>query len=461
LASAQHLAGSIYGQVVEAIGMNDRRKPDAQIDAILKAHPDLVLIAGGTEGGASRSVYKLVDLVNLACRVLPQTQRPEVVFAGNQALAKRIQDNLEKWTTVTVVPNIRPSIDTEDLAPAQQVLTRTMTRLRIRHINGLEPLAAITSAPPMPAASAFGRLVRFLSRALDPSKGVLGVDLGNTSTVIAGARSGELVTNVLPYGTGRGVAQVLQQIEFNEIFKWLPIPLEKDFVRDYLWQKSLLPDGLPQDRESLAIEQAFARAALSLAYQQFLARYPDYDRPAEPILVSGGMFSQAPSAGQALLMLLDSLQPVGVTTVMLDQNSLSAALGAVASFNAVLPVQILESGAFLNLGKVICPVSEARYGTPVMRVKIEYERGNDTSLEVNKGSIAVLPIQAGQAARIYLQGLNHTLIDPRTRKNSLNIKIVGGACGAVIDARDRPLVLPPDDARRRDLLKKWVMSLGG
>ena len=461
LASAQHLAGSIYGQVVEAIGMNDRRKPDAQIDAILKANPDLVLIAGGTEGGASRSVYKLVDLVNLACRVLPQAQRPEVVFAGNQALAKRIQDNLEKWTTVTVVPNIRPSIDTEDLAPAQQVLTQTMTRLRMRRINGLEPLAAIASAPPMPAASAFGRLVRFLSRALDPAKGVLGVDLGNASTVIAAARSGELVTNVLPYGTGRGVAQVLRQIEFNEIFKWLPIPLEKDFVRDYLWQKSLLPDGLPQDRDTLAIEQAFARAALSLAYQQFLARYPDYDRPAEPILVSGGMFSQAPSAGQALLMLLDSLQPVGVTTVMLDQNSLSAALGAVAGFNSVLPVQILESGAFLNLGKVICPVSEARYGTPVMRVKIEYERGNDTSLEVNKGSITVLPIQAGQAARIYLQGLNHTLIDPRSRKSSLNIKIVGGACGAVIDARGRPLVLPPDDARRRDLLKKWAMGLGG
>jgi hypothetical protein len=459
LSSAQHLAGSIYGQVVETIGMNDRRKPEAQVDAILKANPDLVLIAGGTEGGASRSVYKLVDLVNLTCRVLPQAQRPEVVYAGNQALAKRIQDNLEKWTAVTVVPNIRPSIDTEDLGPAQQVLTQTMTRLRMRNINGLEPLATITSAPPVPTASAFGRLVRFLGRALDPTKGVLGVDLGNGATILASARSGDLVTSVYPYGTGRGVAQVLEQVDFNEIFKWLPMPLEKSFVRDYLWQKSLIPDSLPQDRDTLAIEQAFARAALSLAYQQFQARYPEYDRPSEPILVSGGVFSQAPSAGHALLMLLDSLQPVGVTTFMLDQNSLSASLGAIASFNSVLPVQVLESGAFLNLGKVICPVSEARYGTPVVRVKIEYERGNDTSLEVTKGSIASLNVKPGQTARLYLQGINHTLIDPHNRKSSLNIKIVGGACGAVIDARDRPLVLPPDDARRRDLLKKWAASL--
>lgn len=461
LASAQRLIGSIYGQVVETIGMNDRRKPETQIDAILKAEPDLVVIAGGTDGGASRTVYKLVDLINLTCRVLPKGQRPEVVFAGNQALSKRIQENLEKWTTVTVVPNIRPTIDMEDLAPAQQVLNQAVTRLRMRRFNGLEPLASIASAPPMPSASAFGRLVRFLSRALDPSKGVLGVDLGNASTVIAAAAAGDLVTSVFPYGIGRGIAQVMQQVKLEDITNWLPVPLEKEFVRDYLWQKSLIPDSLPQDRESLYIEQAFARAALYLANQQFQARYPEYNRALEPILACGGIFSQAPSPGQALLMLLDGLQPVGVTTLLLDQNSLSAALGATASFNPMLPVQVMESGAYLNLGTVISPVTEARYGTTMMRVKIEYERGNDTSLEVARGSITVLPIQAGQTARVYLQGVNHTLIDPRSRKSSLSFKAVGGACGTVIDGRGRPLVLPPDDARRRDLLKKWAMSLGG
>jgi hypothetical protein len=60
-----------------------------------------------------------------------------------------------------------------------------------------------------------------------------------------------------------------------------------------------------------------------------------------------------------------------------------------------------------------------------------------------------------------LQGLNSTWLDPRARKSSLNFKVVGGVCGAVIDARGRPLALPADDARRRDLLKKWSLSLGG
>ena len=90
-----------------------------------------------------------------------------------------------------------------------------------------------------------------------------------------------------------------------------------------------------------------------------------------------------------------------------------------------------------------------------------YDRGNETTLEVLQGTIAVIPVPAGKSASLYLQGLNRTLIDPRAGKSSLNIKVVGGACGVVIDARGRPLALPPDDARRRDLLKKWMMSLGG
>jgi hypothetical protein len=151
---------------------------------------------------------------------------------------------------------------------------------------------------------------------------------------------------------------------------------------------------------------------------------------------------------------------VGVTTFVLDQNNLGAALGSIASFNTVLPVQVLESGALLNLGTAICPISQARYGTPIMRVKVEYERGNETSMEVTQGSIAALPVQAGQKVGIYLQGMNRTLVDPRNQKTSMNFKVVGGACGIVIDARSRPIKLPPDDARRRDMLKKWAMALG-
>ena len=40
---------------------------------------------------------------------------------------------------------------------------------------------------------------------------------------------------------------------------------------------------------------------------------------------------------------------------MLDPYGLSQALGAVAASNTLLPAQIIESGAYTNLGTVICP----------------------------------------------------------------------------------------------------------
>ncbi len=461
LESARHLAASTYARVVETIGLNDRRRMDMQLDAVLRAEPDIILVAGGTDGGASRSVGKLLELVSLVCRVLPQDKRPEVIYAGNQALDKRVRDHFEKLTMLQVAPNIRPSIDSEDLSPAQVVLQNAAMRLRRQRVIGLEPLAALCAVPPMPSVQAFGRMVRFLSKVYDPQKGVLGLDLGASATLVAAAVAGQLDTAVYPLGMGAGLVQALPQLRIEEIIKWLPMHVPEPEVRDYLWNKSLHPNSLPLTAETLAIEQATARQMMRLVMQQFFASHPEQHMAYEPILASGTVVAQAPTPGQSLLMLLDGLQPVGVTILMLDQNGLIAPLGAASTFNPVLPVQVLESGAFLNLGTVISPVSEARYGTPILQVRLEYGQSNETRLEVRQGSLVQLPLKMGQVARIHLNGLHGTEIDARGKRGKVSFKIVGGACGAVIDARGRPLNLPPDASRRRDLLHKWAMAVGG
>ncbi len=113
LESARHLANTTYSRIVEVTGLNDRRRNEALLDAILQAQPDLMILAGGTENGASRSVFKIAEIIILLCRLLPQDKRPEVLYAGNQALGKRIVEALEKWTPTHLAPNVRPSIDVE------------------------------------------------------------------------------------------------------------------------------------------------------------------------------------------------------------------------------------------------------------------------------------------------------------------------------------------------------------
>ncbi len=346
-----------------------------------------------------------------------------------------------------------------DLSAAQDVLSNVVTKIRQRQIGGLAGLTQQVSSPPIPTGNAFGRMITFLSKIYDPSKGVLGLDVGANSTIVAASVAGKLSLNVLPFGQGSGVTQFMQPDQQAEIAKWLPIHISPDTVYDYLAQKATFPASVPMNAETLAIEQALARQVIRRAFQQTLARYPNLGTSFEPIMASGAVLNQAPSPSQSLLMLLDGLQPTGVTTLVLDQNGILPGLGAIARINQILPVQVLELGAFLNLGTVISPVSDARYGTSILHVRLEYETGNDTRIDIRQGSINVLPLQNGQVARIHFQALRNVEITPGHPRELESFKIVGGACGAIIDARGRPVALPADASRRREMLKKWSLVL--
>jgi hypothetical protein len=49
--SARRLAESTYSRVVDTLDLSDHRRPDQQMDGILRSRPDLVG-RGGTDGGA-------------------------------------------------------------------------------------------------------------------------------------------------------------------------------------------------------------------------------------------------------------------------------------------------------------------------------------------------------------------------------------------------------------------------
>lgn len=455
LESARRLVNSAHCQVVEEIGINDRRKPSVQIDSLVNARPDLVVIAGGTDNGATRSVLKLVDLLSLAVQVLPRGDRPLVIYVGNQALAETVQEMLTDHTEVQVAPNIRPQIDREDLGPAQQILSEAIRQIRVRQIGGLQSYAAICSDEPSQSSQAFGRMIRFLSQINNPRKGVLGVDLGASSTTVAAAQEGKLELAVSPIGLGAGLARALEENPLDSINRWLPMHIPDSVVRDMLAQKTLFPDLIPTTQEALAVEQAIARQILSTAMRKLPGAFTASH---EPILASGQVLTQS-NPGQSLMMLLDAIQPVGVTTFVLDPHGLTPALGAIAKFNSILPVQVIESNAYINLATVIAPVANAKYSTPILQVRVEYEAGEDLILDVLQGTLTPLPIQPGQTVKIHLRPLRPLSLGPNQRDYPRSYKIIGGVCGAVIDSRGRPIQLPKDAARRRDMLKKWAMSI--
>ncbi len=468
--SVQRLARSTYARVVDTITLNDRRKPHEQIDSILRLYPDLFLIAGGTEDGATRSTQRLVETVSLVCHLLPEEKRPAVLFAGNQKLAGLVRNKFQPLaSSLSISPNLRPTIEAEDLGPAQHALTELYTQIRCTQMLGVDELNAWSSGTLVPTAYAMARIIRFLSQ--DSSKGLLGVDVGAGHTTVAAGFNGNLTLGVYPQlGLGEALAGLLRYTSLEEIIKWLPLDIPAEAVRDYLYQKSLYPASLPATPEDLAIEQAVARQALFLAFSSVVKDFPPgAKRPApgqtpyfEPILAGGSVITRAPTVGQSLLLLLDAIQPMGITTVILDQNNILPALGAAAARSPILPVQVLESLAFRYLATVVAPYVTARPGTPILQARLIYQNGNETRIEIKQGALEVLPLSPGQAGRLYLQPLHHADIGfgpGHTREDG--IPVSGTVLGVVIDARGRPLRFPADHVRRRELIKKWLWTLGG
>jgi hypothetical protein len=179
--------------------------------------------------------------------------------------------------------------------------------------------------------------------------------------------------------------------------------------------------------------------------------------PLEPILASGAALARCPKPGYTVMVLLDALQPAGVSTLVLDPYSLMPAMGAAAGVLPMASVQVLESGSFVSLATVVSPVGHGRFGRPVLRLRLEREDGGETvEGEVRFGQMVVVPLGQGQHARLTLRPERGFDVGFGGPGRAGVLRVTGGAVGLVVDGRGRPMRLPVETVRRVELIQKWM-----
>jgi hypothetical protein len=466
--SAKNLASTTYARVVETMSLNDRLGIVARLDTILQIQPDLIVVAGGIEGGATKSVIDLLEAVGLACYLIPKEQRPEVLYAGNSALVKEVQASIGTLANLHIAPNVRPSYESEQLTPSQPALAQIFRLIRSRQIRGIQEVDLWTGNHLMPAATAFGRTIRYISKEYTHThKGVLGIDVGASATTVASAFSGDLILSIYPgLGLGENLPEILNLCSLGDIMRWIPVDVSDKYVRDYIYNKALYPTSLPISTDELATEQALACQAMYLAVRQASKAYPP-DIPGsipgllpwfEPIIASGSVLTKAPTRNQALMMVLNGLQPTGVTTIALDRNNLAPSLGATASVTPLLTIQSLDATNFVNLCTIISPVGIAPLGTPILRVRMTIDDGVESEQEIRHGSLIAMKLPLGQSGTLHLTPLHRFDVGMGGLGRGGTVKVIGGVLGVVIDARGRPLRITAEPSRRRELLNKWLTT---
>jgi hypothetical protein len=460
LASVEKLAGGVYSRIVERYTLNDDRKPEDQLNAFIQSEPDMVIMAGGTNRGAGRAVLRMVEQLRLELQACQPEKRPSVIFAGNEALADRVKETLEKFSTVQIAPNIRPFASNEDIVPAEEIVSQAASKIRSQNLIGFTELEKISGTPIIPTASAEARMVRFQSLKTEPSRTVLGVNVGSAASHLSASSNGKMDNSIFRgLGVGQAAAETLNRVGLDAILRWLPVDISGSNVRDYLWQKSLFPAGIPMDVETLAIEQAVARAILSEMKRVCRNSQFHVMSEFEPILASGAVISQAPTPQQTLLILLDGIQPGGIATILSDRFGVLASLGASAMINPEMVIQVLESGVITNLGSVISPIFKAKDGEVVLKIRLTEENASEQEYEFCQGEIARLPLGMGKTAKIQLKPQKNMEAFPGFNRFSSGFKVIGGELGVIVDTRGRPVRIPSDPVLRCERNTKWINSL--
>jgi hypothetical protein len=271
----------------------------------------LLIIAGGTNGGASRSVLRTLEPIRLAFLQLPEEYQPEILFVGNEAIQQVVQAAFAHSTHLHVGPNIRPDLDHESFEPVRSLLAQITVKIRARQLPGLAEMLARTHGNSLPSAAGLGRVIRFLSQAHGPKKGILGVDLGSSTTTMAAAFDGRMSIGVFPEIRASGME--LEQAATQSIQKWLiSADLSREKISEYRLNKSIYPASLPLTVEDLDMQYALTRQALANALEVLKVDFPadwvnsseGYRPWVEPILVTGSALTNVSSPGQACLLWL-------------------------------------------------------------------------------------------------------------------------------------------------------------
>lgn len=469
LAAGEALIDSLPLDLVGVFGLPALADERKVIGDLTQIRPEILIVTGGEDAGADEPMRRWFEIIRLVCRLLPELVQPLVIYAGNPRLESSIRRRIEPMTAVRIVPNLQPIYGEMDLTPAQTVLDAEIMKEWKTRVPGLDDLLALPNNRAKTESFALGRMVRYLSKAkkgdeyLSTQRGILAVDLGGWSTRLSVGLNGQTGT-VTHYSITGEVAQE----DIERVHQWTAAPVSREEVGRYLSMQSFHPVIVPETSVELAISSAFARVKLQKTSALFSSHYHWFDyRPNkglmshyEPMIASGAVLTRAPKRGQAMLTLLDGLQPWGITTMVLDKHHILPILGVMGEFEPVLPIHVLESGAFENLGTVINPVSYSVKGETILAIHVTTDAGKDYSVEIEQGTLKRLVIPLGVTAELELEPDRQTDIGFGERGKSGRLKIVGGSLGVVIDARGRPIRLPEDDELRVAELQRWIWTLG-
>ena len=482
--SAQRAALGAGAIVMDVIALNDGRRPHEKIRRLRQLRPDMILLSGGTDGGDVRRVAEMAEILLAAdpkARLGAGYLLP-VIYAGNRDAAQVVQRILGDRTALSVVPNLRPAMERENLGPARDAIHELFMEHVMAHAPGYKKLMTWSPVPIMPTPGAVGIIIEAIAKR--DRMAVVGVDIGGATTDVFSVFQGVFNRTVSAnLGMSYSVSNVMAEAGLENILRWVPFAVDEVDLRNRIKNKMIRPTTIPQSLEDLVIEQAIAREALRLAFEQHKSlavglKGIQTERTISDIMSqsetggtlvnlldlgllvgSGGVLSHAPRRVQAALMMVDAFLPEGLTHLAVDSIFMAPQLGVLSTVHQEAATQVFEHDCLVRLGAVLAPMGAGRPGQPCVAVELSAPGRAPAMVRVPFGDLALVPLPESGTARLTAQPERGFDLGAGKGK-ALEVEVSGGVVGLIVDARGRrPFVLPPDREERIARLRNWNRAL--
>lgn len=441
------------------------------VSSVRATQPHAIVVVGSAfaPGSGALGIEESAGSIAAWLDALAQAARDEgqrgvgrlpIIVSGSATDAQTVRAALDGRssgaTSITAVDALSPST----LGPLNRAVGALYEVAVLHGIPGFTSLRALAKAPAAATITATAGLVRYLAQHFQTN--VVGVDVGASATRLVGASAqGEFLPAVHPTGgVGVGAGATLRAAGIANVMRWLHAQITEDELREYVLNRMLRPRALPATARELAFEHALAREAIGLALRAPGSRLAGL-HPMDIILGTGGVLANAPRPGHAALILLDALQPRGISSLVLDTAHIATGLGSVASIDTRAAAEVSETDAVvLQLGTIVSAVGAPREGQPALRAVLEYADGRRHSEEVNAGTILRLPLLPGEQAMFGLHPAPTVDVGlgPGQQARASD-PVEGGALGLIVDARGRPFAPPADPDERVRRLIEWRRAL--
>lgn len=486
--SAERAALGAGAIVMDVIASNDKRLPHEKIERIRHLRPDMLLLSGGVDGGTSSHVVELAEII-AAARPQPRlgiAYKLPLIYAGNKDARELIKERLDDVMSLEIVDNLRPVLEREDLMPTRHKIQDQFLEHVMAHAPGYKKLIEWTDAPIMPTPGAVGEIIQTVSSQQDIQ--VVGVDIGGATTDVFSVfknRDSEAIFNrtvSANLGMSYSVSNVLAEAGIENVLRWVPFDIEVGDLRNRVKNKMIRPTTIPQTLQELVLEQAIAREALRLAFDQHKQLAVElrgvqqqrtiseaFDQAEsgqtlvnmislDMIVGSGGVLSHAPRRQQSMLMMIDAFQPEGITHLAVDSIFMMPQLGVLAQVNEEAATHVFERDCLIHLGTCVAPIGIGKEGESCISVEIGIGDTQVITEDIPYGELRHYDLGLGEKASLKIQPSRKFDVGAG-RGTHIETEAMGGVVGLVIDTRGRPLEIPSVSTERVAKLTEWHKAL--